>query len=402
MGTKRTLFTGGTVVAPDMTTTVADVVVEAGRFVDVGSGLDGDETIDVTGKYLYPGLFDCHAHLGMPSVDLFKDAQQHPGYLYYRAIGNLRKTLETGVTTVRDAAGTDAGMKRAIDEDLITGPRVLISIAMISQTGGHGDGRLPNGNDSIAGFGIGNFSRVVDGPDQMRVVARTLIRDGADVFKVATSGGVLSPGDDHTHPHFRLEEMRVLTEEAEVAGLHVMAHAHGTEGIKTAIRAGVRSIEHGTYLDDEAVELMVEHGVWLVPTLIALRGIDMAVEAGVEFDDYVLQKAAETAAVHRESFNKALDAGVKIAMGTDCPVAPHGVNLQELAMMVEFGMTPSAALQAATTSAAGLLHLQDELGSIEPGKLADLVVADADPQTFVTRAPKEQIEQVWKAGARVV
>ena len=215
---------------------------------------------------------------------------------------------------------------------------------------------------------------IVDGPDEMRKVVRELIRNGADVIKVATSGGVLSPSDDPRHAHFRPAELEVLVEEATAAGRFVMAHAQGAEGIKNAIRAGIRSIEHGIYLDDEAIDLMLERKTWLVATLVAPLGVLEAADAGVAFPPAVIEKAKSVVEIHAASFRKAVEAGVRIAMGTDTGVTPHGRNLRELGLMAKHGMAPLAVLEATTRSAAQLLGVDEELGTIEPGKLADLVV----------------------------
>ena len=293
------------------------------------------------------------------------------------------------------------GLKEAVDNGLIVGPRLQISLIMLSQTGGHGDGWMASG-----GF-VDVFPRypglpdpVVDGVDEMRRKARELIRAGADVIKVATSGGVLSPRDDPTHAHFRLAELEVLVEEATAAGISVMAHAQATTGIKNAIQAGIRSIEHGIYLDDEAIEMMLERGTFLVPTLVAPTGVLRAAAAGAQIPEASLTKARDVIEAHRDSFGRAVKAGVKIAMGTDTGVTPHGENLAELALMVEGGMTPSEALVATTRTAAELMGLEDELGTREPGKRADLVMVEGDPFEVATLA--ERIVQVWKDGERVV
>jgi imidazolonepropionase-like amidohydrolase len=233
----------------------------------------------------------------------------------------------------------------------------------------------------------------------MRRVVRELVRAGADVIKVATSGGVLSPRDDPKHAHFRMEELEVLVSEAAAAGVWVMAHAQATEGIKNAIRAGIRSIEHGIYLDDEAISMMLEQGTYLVPTLVAPQGVISAAEAGAQIPEASLAKAREVVEIHRESFHKAVEAGVKVAMGTDSGVTPHGENLRELVLMTEGGMTPGQALVATSATAAELMGVQDELGSLEPGKRADLVVVEGDP--FDLKTLPERIEAVYKDGQRV-
>jgi imidazolonepropionase-like amidohydrolase len=398
----RTLFEGGvlfdgTGTAPEP----ADVVVEDGRFVDVGLGLDGDERVDVSGKHVLPGLFDCHTHVMLSHVDFWQHLQTPFSLRFYEAMHNLRKTLEIGITTIRDAGGADLGMKVAVEQGLIPGPRMQISIRMISQTGGHGDPWLPSGAEAAAFFPVypGSPESIVNGAEEMRVKVRELIRDGADVLKVAVSGGVLSPRDDPRHAHFRLHELETLVEEASAAGRWVMAHAQSNVGIKQAIRAGVRSIDHGLFLDEEAVQMMVERGTWLVPTLAAPQGVIDAAENGAQIPEASLQKARDVVVAHAESFRLAVEAGVKVAMGTDSAVTPHGENLRELSLMAAGGMSPAQVLVATTKNSAELMGLHDQLGTVEPGKRADLVVVDGDPLEF-DKLPA-RIGRVYKEGVRV-
>ena len=379
----------------------ADVAVEDGRIVAVGSGLDGAVAVDVAGRTVLPGLFDCHTHVCVSHVDLWKIAQRPFSYEFYEAQRNLAATLRIGITTVRDAGGADLGIKEAVEDGLIPGPRLQISIIMLTQTGGHGDNWYPSG--AIVPFFAshpGRPSGLVDGPDEVRRKVRELVRAGADVIKVATSGGVLSPRDDPRHAHFRPAELEALVEEATAAGIFVMAHAQGADGIKNAIRAGIRSIDHGIYLDEEAIELMKERGTWFVPTLVAPQGVIDAADAGVPLPPAVVDKARRVVEIHRAAFRNAVEAGVAIAMGTDSGVTPHGRNLRELALMVAGGMTPAAALEATTRSAARLLGVDDRLGTIEEGKIADLVVVSGDPYAFDDLT--DRIDEVWKAGVRLV
>ena len=399
----RTLFAGGKVFdGSGNDVFVGDVVVEDGRVVDVGTGLDGDEAVDTSGKTLLPGLFDCHVHPLMSHLDLMRNLQTPFSYKYFACAQNLETILRLGITTIRDAGGSDLGVKQAVSDGLINGPRMHISIVMLSQTGGHGDSWMPCGaHISARMLDPGRPNHIVDGVDEMRKKVRELVRMGADVIKVAVSGGVLSPRDKPTHAHFRLEELEVLVEEATAAGIFVMSHAQATDGIKNAIRAGIRSIDHGIYLDDEAIDMMLKRGTWLVPTLLAPRGVIAAAEAGVALTEASIRKAHEVIDVHTESFRRAVEAGVKVAMGTDCPVSPHGTNLGELELMTKLSdMTPVDALLATTRNGAELMGLQNELGTLEPGKRADVVVVDGDPLEFATLA--DRIEQVWKDGVRVV
>ncbi|MDV9176168.1 amidohydrolase family protein [Streptomyces sp. W16] len=395
----RTVFTGGLVFdGTGADPAPADVVVSAGRIVAVGTGLDGDTQVDCTGRTLLPGLFDCHVHLTLNGIGLLGALQKPFSYQFYEAAVNLRRTLETGITTVRDAAGADLGVKQAVDDGLLTGPRVQISIGLISQTGGHGDNWMPSGQ--CAGLAVPHPGRppaIADGPDEMRRTARTLLRAGAEVLKVCTTGGVLSPRDDPRHSQFTPAELDILVAEATAQGRYVMAHAQGAEGIKNAVRAGVRSIEHGIHLDDEAIDLMLRRGTWLVPTLIAPVAVIRAAESGVQIPDAMVRKAQEVTEAHANSVRRAVEAGVRIAMGTDSGIGPHGTNLDELPLMEACGMTPAQVLTATTSSAARLLGY-DDLGTVEPGRRADLVLVEGDP--YDLQALPGNITEVWKDGVR--
>lgn len=380
----------------------ADVVIEGERIVavDPAGSADGDHAVDLSGRTLLPGLFDTHVHVTIRSVDIWQLAQRPFSYQFFEAARNLQDTLRAGITTVRDAGGADLGIQQAVDDGLTAGPRLQISLMMLSQTGGHGDDWLPSG-DTVHFFRPhpGLPDGIVDGPDEVRRKVRELHRMGANVIKVATSGGVASTRDDPRHAHFRPDELEVLVAEATAAGTFVMAHAQGADGIKNAVRAGIRSIEHGIFLDDEGIELMLDRGTWLVPTLLAPQGVIGAAEAGAPLPAAVLDKARATVGIHKAAFRRAVQAGVRIAMGTDSGVTPHGQNLRELELMVAGGMAPSAALEATTRSAAQLMGLEADLGTIEPGKLADLVVLEGEPYDF--RGYGERVSAVWKAGARV-
>jgi imidazolonepropionase-like amidohydrolase len=397
----RTLLCGGRVFdGTGSPPREADVLVEDGRILEVGPGLDGDEAVDVGGRHLLPGLFDCHTHVTLSHINLLGMLQAPFSYRFFETVQNLAATLATGITTVRDAAGADAGVKRAVADGLVPGPRLQISVALLSQTGGHGDGWFPSGQ-TVDFWPVypGMPDGLVDGPEAMRRKVRELVRAGADVIKVATSGGVLSPTDDPRHAHFRDDELAALVAEAAAAGRWVMAHAQGADGIKAAVRAGIRSIEHGIYLDDEAIELLLERGAWLVPTLVAPRGVLAAAEAGVPIPDAARRKAAEVAEAHADSFRRAVAAGVKVAMGTDSGITPHGRNLAELELMAKGGMEPAQVLAATTSSAAELLGVADELGTLEPGKRADVVVVDGDPFELATIG--DRIAAVVKDGRLV-
>jgi len=400
----RTVFTGGSVF--DSNRGVFDKVdfaIDDERFVEVGNALDGDERVDVDGCSVLPGMFDCHTHVTITNMDFVEGLETPLSYRFIQAARNLEATLETGITTIRDAAGADLGLKRALEDGLINGPRMQISIRLISQTGGCGDEWMPCGQ-RVQWFSYlpypGSPEAIVDGPEEMRKKVRELIMAGADVLKVATTGAVMST---HQHPssaHFRKDELDMLVLEASSAGKHVMAHALGCEGIKAAIRAGVRSIEHGMELDDEAVALMLEHGTYLVPTLIADPGVLEAAEQGDSFPEERRRIAEKAIALGQDSYKKALKAGVKIAMGSDSAVTPHGENLRELDLMNRLGMPAADTLVSATLTAAQLMSLDDQLGSIEVGKRADVVVVRGDALELTTL--RERIWLVYKDGRRVI
>jgi len=396
----RTVFTGGRLFdGTGAALSEADVVIGDGRVLEVGTGLDGDTSVDCSGKTILPGLSDCHVHVTANGPDLLAALNKPFSFPYYEAVVNLRRTLDAGITTVRDAGGADLGVKEAVDRGLIEGPRMKISVTILSQTGGHADGWMVCGVNLNGPPVPGNPTPLVDGVADVRRKVRELIRAGADQIKVCTSGGVLSPRDDPRHAHFRPDELEEFVAQAAAAHTYVMAHAQATDGIKNAIRAGIRSIEHGVFLDEEAISMMLERGTWLVPTLSAPLGVLEAVEAGANMPPQMVAKARDVIGAHRESIRQAIAAGVRIAMGTDSGVGPHGTNLRELQLMAELGMAPEAVLLSTTSSAATLLGVESELGTLETGKRADLVVVGGNPLDFA--GLRERVEQVWKDGRLV-
>lgn len=396
------LFRGGTVLdGTGADPGEADVLVADGRIAAVGASLqvEADEVVDCTGTTVLPGLFDCHVHFLFEQATVLKALQTPFAYPYFQAVHTMRRTLETGITWVRDAGGADLGVAEAVRNGLVAGPRMQLSIDMISQTGGHGDDwHVCGGSAGLLVPHPGRPSGVADGPDGIRKVVREMIRAGADVIKVATSGGVLSPRSDPRRGHLRDDEIAVLVAEATAAGLHVMAHAQATDGIKAAIRNGIRSIEHGIYLDDETIEMMVDRGTWLVPTLSAPRAVLAMADDGVPMSDAVIAKARSVSSAHDESVRRAIAAGVRVAMGTDSGVGVHGTNLEELGHMVSCGMTPLQAWLATTRSAAELLGVDEDFGTLEPGKVADVVVLDGSFEDLT--GLRERIRGVYLDGVR--
>ncbi len=400
---RRTVFRGGRVF-DGSTTSEVDVAVEGDRIIGVGSGLDGDEAVDCTGMSVLPGLFDCHVHVMARDLDVSRTELEPFSLHYYEALRNLSLLLDQGITSARDAAGADAGVKRAIEQNIIEGPRLQIALVMLSQTGGHGDLHLLSGGSRSMAMMLPNPGRprsVRDGPDDVRRGVREILRAGADAIKVATTGGVMSPGDDPRHAHFRDEELAVIAAEAAAAGTYFFAHAQGTEGIKAALRHGARSIEHGYHLDDEAIDLLLQKKAWLVPTLSATQAIVDAADRGVPIPDESLELAREALEAHRASFARAVDAGVSVAMGTDSPPYGHpgASNLDELLLMTKASsMTPEHAWRTATANAAELLG-QRELGVFAPGKIADLVVIDG--QLDDLNGLRDRVRHVVLGGRRV-
>jgi imidazolonepropionase-like amidohydrolase len=365
----------------------AAVLIKENRIVQVGRKTainlpDADiQQIDAGGGFILPGLIDSHVHLMFNEINLMRSMTIPFSYNFYDAISNFRRTVEAGITSVRDAGGTDLGVQKAIDDGLVLGPRTQISISVLTITGGHGDGWLPSGSQmDIFSAYPGNPDGLCDGVEEVRKKVREILRAGAQVIKVCATGGVLSPTDHPEFTQFSQEELAVMVQEgAYRRGVKVMAHAQGAEGIKNAVQAGIHSIEHGIFLDDEAIELMLEHGTFLVPTLLApLAVVEIAEEKGT-MPEWGVKKAKETIEIHSDSIARAYQAGVKIAMGTDAGVMAHGTNLRELGLMCSIGMSPMEAIVATTKIAAECLGWQDRVGTVESGKLADLIVTKTDP-----------------------
>ena len=338
------------------------------------------EEIDACGGYILPGLIDTHVHLTLEGINIARDMAVPFSMRFYKSVEYMRRTLEAGITSVRDAGGADAGTKTAVEEGVVSGPRMQISITPLTMTGGHADFWMRSGNEfHVFPAHPGMPDGRCDGLEGVLVKVREVLRAGAEVIKICATGGVMSPTDQPDFTQFSPEELAVIVREAAYrGGIKVMAHAQGSEGIKNAVRAGVHSIEHGVYLDDEAIELMLKHGTFLVPTMIAPIAV---LEAGEEggMAEHAVRKARQVVEAQADSFRRAHKAGVKIAMGTDAGVLPHGTNLRELGLMVDAGMTPMEAIVATTRTAAECLGWQDRIGTVEAGKLADLVITKSDP-----------------------
>ncbi len=338
-----------------------------------------ERVLDLGGAYVLPGLIDCHVHLSSDGVSDLSGQLAHgtPPLSTLVALRHAQRALMAGFTTLRDAGnafGISIDIGRAVAEGLVVGPSVYAAGYAFSITGGHGD-RQTRFPEEVYPM---NLPGVVDGPDEMRKAVRRELRRGAKAIKLMATGGVLSLGDSPTARGLTEEEMRVACEEAHNVDVPVLCHAQGTAGIKNAIRAGVDSIDHGIYLDDEAIEMMLERGVTLVATLSAPRQINLHAGAA-SIPPWAAEKSLEVGAVHEESARKAIARGVRIAMGTDAgtPFNLHGENAQELVYLVEAGLTPMAAIEAATRAAADLIR--SPAGRIEAGRPADLLAVAEDP-----------------------
>lgn len=359
------------------------LLVRGDRIVQVGSDVaipPGTETIDLSGWTVMPGFIDMHTHITGDPSDGYADRELHefPGYAALVGAKNARATLLAGFTTIRNVGGgdwADVALKHAVRDGLVPGPRIFTAAHSIGSTGGHCDS---NGFRPDLREEPGIEEGIANGAAEIRAAVRYQIKYGADLIKTCATGGVLSAGDAVGVPQYTLEELRALVETAAMAERKVAAHAHGAEGIKTAIRAGVASIEHGSILDGEAIRLMKEHGTYLVPTMMAFDYVVKGARSG-KLAPWSAAKALEIAPHARQAVSLAIREGIPIAFGTDAGVFPHGQNADEFRLLVEAGMTPKRAIEAATGEAAKLLGEERTLGTAEVGKLADLVAVRGNP-----------------------
>jgi len=374
------------------------ILVEGDKIVQIGATNEvkmaaGDTTIDLPDATLLPGLIDAHTHLTMDLNSL-----GYPGLGISTArealhgARNAKRTLEAGFTTVRNVGAhdyADIALRDAINDGDVIGPRMDASGPALGITGGHCDSNLLP--PAFHFFGDG----VADGVEAVQHKVREVIKYGADVIKICATGGVLSKGDDPNASQFTLEEMKAIVADAHRLGRKVAAHAHGAEGVRWASEAGVDSVEHGHLMDDAAIAALKKNGTYLVPTLFLTEYMQQNMDRS-DVPEFSKQKMRWIASAAQQNVKKAFDAGVKIAFGTDAAVYPHGLNAGEFHVYVKLGMTPLAAIQTATINAADLLGWSKQIGSIEPGKWADMVAVDGDPTKDVTTL--EHVKFVMKGG----
>lgn len=374
-----------------------DKIKQAGPAADIAKNAGANiRVVDLGNVTVLPGLIDCHTHVTSEPENYYEDIfRKTPIDIATTSHLFARRTLLAGFTTIRNVGAheyTDIALRRAIDNGKIAGPRILCSAVALGSTGGHADlnGFSPYLEFKLIAPGIAN------GPDEIRRAVRRNIKYGADWIKILASAGVLSEEEAVGAPQYTQEEMKAAVDEAALWGKKVAAHAHGTEAIKMAIRAGVASIEHGSLIDDEGIRLMKEKGTWLVADIYNDDYI-LAEYARLGYPQKIIDKEKMVGRLQRENFRKAFQAGVKCAFGTDAGVYPHAWNAKQFAKLVEWGMTPMQAIQSATTGAADLIGWTTRVGQLAPGFFADLVAVKGDPLKDVTVL--EKVDFVMKGGA---
>jgi imidazolonepropionase-like amidohydrolase len=361
------------------------IIVEGNTITDVLAGYTKpsgtDKVIDCKNKTVLPGLIDCHVHLEHETspTRYLETFTYNPADYAFQSVVYAERTLMTGFTTVRDlgGSGVNISLRNAINKKLIKGPRIYTAGKTIATTGGHADPTNGFRNDLMGD--PGPEAGVANGADECRKAVRQRYKEGSDLIKITASGGVLSVAKSGENPQFTEEEIKAIVETAHDYGYKVAAHCHGAEAMKRAVRAGVNSIEHGTMMDDEVMQLMKQHGTYFVPTITAGKSVADSAKKPGYYPALVTPKALAIGPKIQGTFAKAYKAGVKIAFGTDAGVYAHGKNWLEFVYMTEVGMPPMEAIQSATVAAADLIGVSDKIGSIEKGKLADIIAVDGDP-----------------------
>jgi imidazolonepropionase-like amidohydrolase len=384
---QRTLIHCGTLIDGISNTPKAQVtiVVEKNRIADVQNGYTpaqaNDKVVDMKNRTVMPGWIDMHVHIeSETSKDQYlKRMSSNMADVAFESHKYAATTLMAGFTTVRDlgGSGVNISIRNAINKGLVIGPRIFTAGRTIATTGGHGD--PTNGLSNTYSVPDYITNGVVDSPEEGRQAVRQRYKDGSDCIKITATGGVLSIAKNGKGPQFTEDEISAIVSTAKDYGFHVAAHAHGAEGMKRAIKAGVTTIEHATFMDDEAIALFKKYGAYYVPTIIAGKTVGDSAKVPGYYHPLVVPKAIETSRQIAETFAKAYKAGVKVAFGTDAGVFLHGYNAKEFQYMVEGGMPMMEAIKAATIVNAEILGMKSELGSVEKGKLADIVAVEGDP-----------------------
>jgi len=401
---QKTLIYCGKLIDPQSQRVLKEmtIVVDGKKVADVQKGYipaaAGDQTIDLKDRTVLPGLIDAHVHLEgetSPNAQI-KRFTQNTADMAFESTVHARTTLMAGFTTVRDVGGSgvNIALRNAIRRGIVTGPRVYTAGKIIASTGGHGD--PTNGFKDGLTVEPQVTEEVANGKDQCIKAVRQQYKEGADLIKITASGGVLSLEKDGTGPQFSEEEIRAIVETAKDYGMPVAAHAHGAEAMKRAIRAGVTSIEHGTLMDDETIDLFKKYGTWYVPTIIAGQSVADSAKKPGYFPEVIAGKAIAIGPQIQQTFARAYKAGVKIAFGTDAAVYAHGKNWMEFVYMTQAGMPPLEAIKCATVNAAQLIGISDKAGTIEKGKFADIIAIDGDPTQDIRAMGK--VKFVMKEG----
>jgi len=378
------------------------IVIKDGKILKVAKGYlepeDGDELIDLKNQTVMPGWIDMHVHLeGETNPDEYlKEFTRNPADIAFESTVYAKRTLMAGFTTVRDVGGTgvNIALRNAINGGLVDGPRIFTSGKALAVTGGHAD--PTNGYRKDLMGNPGPKDGVVNGTDDARKAVRQRYKNGADLIKITATGGVLSVAKDGSGPHFAEDEIAMIVKTAKDLGMHVAAHAHGDEGMQRAVRAGVLTIEHGTYMSEATMQLMKEKGAYYIPTITAGMSVALHSEEEGYYPEVVAKKAAVIGPQISSTFAKAYKMGVPIGFGTDAGVFPHGENYMEFVYMVEGGMPAMKAIQCATSVNANILGMQDQFGTIKEGLSADIIAVDGDPLTDINAV--KNVSFVMKEG----